>query len=477
MIAALVLAAATSIASAHHAVSTANAQAQAQFDRGLTLLYAYNGEAAARAFAQALTLDPHLGMAAWGEALANATDLNTALTPARFERAQAAAQEASALASYVSPEERRYIDAVNLRYAGAYDQRETDDERYRSAMAQLVADYPGDDDAAMVDAEALLEHLGAAGVWKEHGTVPAPDGARAIALVNAVLARNPWHLMANHLCIHAYDFAANRAPAIPCADRLASLQFDPGEEHLAHMPAHTYIETGAYEKAVRASEYAWSLFEQPGAQPKYGAHDAYTGWSAAMMLGDEHVAEVWATRTGSQYNGSDSWATWARYGRWERIATSNAQGQFYAPLTRGWTDLHYGVVKDARKMLTLYGDADTDFRWLLEGAIAEHDGEVDAAIRAYDRAIAYQRREDEAEQIPLFPADELLGGFYYRHHRYAEAAATFESTLARYPNDPRALYGMALARRALGDAARSADALKAFNGIWNAPLPPTLDPP
>ena len=477
MIAALVLSALTSTAGAHHAVSTRSAQAQAQFDRGLTLLFAYNGAAADQAFTDALNLDPHLAMAAWGKALARATDLNTPLTPERFANAQTAAQQATVLESFASPPERAYIDAVAVRYSGTYAQRESDETRYRAAMAQLVTEYPLDDDAATLDAEALIEHLGTAGMWAADGTEPVPVAAQALALIQNVLTRDPDHLFANHLCMHAYDFARDRAPALVCANRVASWQFDPQEEHLAHMPAHTYLETGAYAAAARASEYAWTLLEQPAAQRKYAAHDAYSGWSAAMMLGDLHVAETWAIRTGREYSGSDLWATWARFAQWGKIATSSGQGQFYAPLSRGWTDVHFGVMGDARKMLALYGNADTDYRWLLEAAIDEHDGKVVAAEDAFKHAIAYQQREDQAETLPLFPAMEYLGAFYYRQKNYTGARDAFQATLDRFTNDPRALYGLALAQRELGQAVSSADALKTFSSIWNAPTPPDLSAP
>jgi hypothetical protein len=57
-------------------VSTGDPQAQKLFDRGLTSFYAYDRAGAANAFASALQQDPNLAMAAWGEALAVASDLN-----------------------------------------------------------------------------------------------------------------------------------------------------------------------------------------------------------------------------------------------------------------------------------------------------------------------------------------------------------------------------------------------------------------
>lgn len=474
MIAALLLAAALTGTAphVHHPVSTRSPAAQAAFDRGLFLLFAYNGDAANNAFAQALQQDQHLAMAAWGEALANGTDLNTGLDPDRFDAAHEAAQRAVALEPYASPEERAYIDAVAARYAGTYADRDADEARYRSAMAALVTAYPLDDDAATLDAEAIMEQLGTSRMWSADGGTPAPQTSQALALINRVLARNPSHVMANHLCMHAYDYARDRTPALACADRVAKWTMEPAAEHLAHMPVHTYVETGRYEQAVAAAETAWRLREESTVKLKYGAHDAYVGWTAAMMLGDPRVAEAWAIRVGNEYGGSDLWATWARYGEWSRINTSNAANQFYAPLVRGWADVHFGIMDDARKMLALYGNTDTDYRWLLQAAIDEHDGRIDAAVDALNRAIAYQDREDQAEQLPVFPAGEVLGALYFHRQNYVQARGTFQATLLRYPNDPRALYGLALAQRALGDAAGSQQTLKTFNAVWHLDTPP-----
>jgi tetratricopeptide (TPR) repeat protein len=125
-------------------------------------------------------------------------------------------------------------------------------------------------------------------------------------------------------------------------------------------------------------------------------------------------------------------------------------------------------------MLALYGNADTDYRWLLQAAIAEHDGKINEAVDALDRAMAYQQREDQAETLPLFPANEYLGALYYRQKQYAQARDAFQKALVRFPNDPRALYGLAMAERALGQTVSSADTLKTFNSIWNAPTLPDL---
>jgi tetratricopeptide (TPR) repeat protein len=125
-------------------------------------------------------------------------------------------------------------------------------------------------------------------------------------------------------------------------------------------------------------------------------------------------------------------------------------------------------------MLSLYGNRDTDYRWLLESAIDEHDGKLADAVTALNHALAYQQREYGAETLPLFPAGESLGALFYRHGRYADARDAFTATLERYPNDPRALYGLSLSQKQLGQEVSSADTLKMFRQIWTIATPPNL---
>src|SRR5678809_743131 len=60
----------------HHPVSTKNADAQAFFDQGLRLIYAFNHDEAARSFQRAADLDPKLAMAYWGIAEAVGPNYN-----------------------------------------------------------------------------------------------------------------------------------------------------------------------------------------------------------------------------------------------------------------------------------------------------------------------------------------------------------------------------------------------------------------
>src|SRR5689334_20360527 len=64
------------LGSLHHAVTTGNPEAQAFFDQGLRLIYAFNHDDAARSFRRALELDPKCAMAWWGIAMATGPNYN-----------------------------------------------------------------------------------------------------------------------------------------------------------------------------------------------------------------------------------------------------------------------------------------------------------------------------------------------------------------------------------------------------------------
>src|SRR5262245_18559167 len=71
----------TGLGTHHRVVTTAVGPAQAFFDQGLRLLYAFNHAESLRAFREAARLDPDLAMAYWGQAMTLAPNLNAPMTP------------------------------------------------------------------------------------------------------------------------------------------------------------------------------------------------------------------------------------------------------------------------------------------------------------------------------------------------------------------------------------------------------------
>jgi hypothetical protein len=475
MVLATIVAAGTVLAAAasvHLPVSTNVPQAQALIDRGLFYYYAYNGPAAADAFEAAAASDPNLAMAYWGIALADGPDLNTPLSSQRFDLAQRAIERADALDIDASPRERSFIEIMTQRYSGSFADWQSDDAGYRAAMLSF-AQSSHDENAELLAAEALLEHGGLG--WT--GSAPSSDESRqALALVNDVLARDPANPMANHLCIHAYDLAPDRSPALACAQRLDAASFPPQAEHLAHMPAHYWIETGNYAAAVASSERAYGLMSRLNGDAggaahvnQYQKHDVSVGYSAAMMLGNYELAQTWAQRMNAAFDENFDAITALRFGRYDQ-AYASSEG-FGGPSVRGLAALHLNRLTDAHAIAASVhrteGDpSDGYLPQLFYARIAEADGNDAEARRWIERALANQHFNFAAESLPLLPAEEELGGLLLRQSSNAGAVAAFNAALAAYPGDPRALYGLARALAQDGESLQSASVRARFDTEW-----------
>src|SRR5467141_455364 len=236
-----------------HPVSTTNAQAQAFFDQGLQLIYAFNHDEAARSFQRAAELDPKLAMAYWGIAEAVGPNYNDPASEDRFVQAHQAIQKAVDLSSDASPSERAYIAAMAKRFpADANADRRAAAEAYRDAMRELVKQFPDDLDAATLFAEAGM-NLHPWGLWHADGT-PEEGTEEIVLALESVIRRDPNHLGAIHYYIHSVEASSSPERALAGANRLAELA--PAAGHIVHMPAHIYIRTGDYEAAVKTNQKA-----------------------------------------------------------------------------------------------------------------------------------------------------------------------------------------------------------------------------
>jgi hypothetical protein len=141
----------------HHPVSTRNRQAQADFEQGLKLVFAFNHEAAIRSFGRAFELDPNLAMAQWGIALSLGPNINKPMDPPSHKAAYEALQKAIALAGKASPKERAYIAALAKRYSADAEADVGLLQVAYDGMKELVRRYPDDNDAAVLYAESLMD--------------------------------------------------------------------------------------------------------------------------------------------------------------------------------------------------------------------------------------------------------------------------------------------------------------------------------
>ena len=96
----------------HHPITTKNPEAQTYFNQGLTLLYGFNHDEAARYFRRAAELDPEAAMPYWGLALSIGPNYNdTAVDEDRAKATYDAVQKAVERAPKASAREQDYIRA------------------------------------------------------------------------------------------------------------------------------------------------------------------------------------------------------------------------------------------------------------------------------------------------------------------------------------------------------------------------------
>lgn len=296
------------MAKVNHPVTTSNSEAQQAFNDGLTYVFAYNHDLAFKKFQKAAELDPHLAMAYWGMALALGQNINTDITRDRELRAYNFIQKALALAERASEVEQAYIHALAQRY--------TDDPKielstlrapYREAMKKLSNKYPEDLDAASLYAESILD-LDPWMYWTWDGK-PREGVMEAIAVLESVLIRNPYHVGANHFYIHSWEESPTPERALLSAIRLTYLL--PGAGHLLHMPCHIFLPCGYYEEAIKTNKNAIEADRQyvedygiGGEYPLHYLTHNYTILIRTYMLAENYEEAIKACDQLKQFAGS-----------------------------------------------------------------------------------------------------------------------------------------------------------------------------
>jgi len=273
-------------------ISTEVPAAQAFFDQGLRLYYAFNHEEAIRSFREAQRLDPDCAMCWWGEALAWGPNINLPMEPESGVHAFTAVQGALARIEGSTGTEWTLIQALAQRYeAVPGPEREHLDSAWAAALESATRVYPDDPEISVLFAESRMT-LRPWDYWTPEA-LPAGGIADALRHLEAVLEKDPDHPGACHFYIHAVEQEYPER-AVGCAERLAMQM--PAAGHLVHMPGHIYIRVGRYLDAIEANLHAVHADEtyirdqRPGAgmyTMGYYPHNYDFLAFAASMLGRE----------------------------------------------------------------------------------------------------------------------------------------------------------------------------------------------
>jgi hypothetical protein len=215
---------------------------------GLLLLHSFVYDDAREAFRKAPAPCP---AAVWGEAM-------TYDHPLWGEENPAAARAALARlpAARTSPLETGLIAAAKALYSeGDWDTRH---EAWLTSLAQLHAQLPNDEEAALFHALALY-------VTSHHGK-DVKRAMEAVAIAQDVFARNPDHPGAAHYLIHAADSPDHAVLALKAARRYA--QIAPASSHALHMPSHIFVQLGMWRDVEMSNIAAFTASENHAAEKK-----------------------------------------------------------------------------------------------------------------------------------------------------------------------------------------------------------------
>jgi tetratricopeptide (TPR) repeat protein len=495
-----------------HRISTRHPLAQRYFNQGLILAYGFNHAAAARAFKQAIALDPNCAMCYWGVALVLGPNINAPMDKDSLPEAWQHLQKAIALSTNARPKEQAYIQALAKRYPAQHiDDRKPLDIAYANAMRDVAKRYPDDLDAATLFAEALMDTT-PWDYWQENGQ-PKPEGVEIMATLESVLKRDANHPGANHLYIHAVEKERPEL-GVAAADRLMKLV--PGAGHLVHMASHIYIRVGRYQDAVIANQRGVAADDAYLAQCRaqgiyplaYMPHNHHFLWFAALMSGQSNLAVKAAEHTGKvdaqimrkpemagilQHFYTLPLFTYTRFSQWQKILAMPAPD----------VDLKYpsGIWHYARGMALIASDrpeiAAEELRQLrqiaadpamqeikifginsfasvlniatevLAGELAAKQGDTDKAIAHLQQAVKLEDALTYTEPAAWYqPTRQALGQVLLKAGKLQDAEQVYRADLKIYPENGWSLYGLAQSLKAQGKTQEARSIQTRFQTAW-----------
>jgi tetratricopeptide (TPR) repeat protein len=474
--------------------TSAPAEAQKHFIRGVLLLHSFEYRASREEFLSAQRVAPAFAMAYWGEAM-------TYNEPVWFAQDLDSARAALKRIPVNAPTEREraYLAAVHILYGEGTKERR--DFAYAAAMRRLHETYPDDHEAAAFYALSLLGTC--------HNGRDVRTYMKAAAIAEAVLAKNPEHPGALHYSIHAYDDPIHAPLGLRAARAYAKVA--PAAAHALHMPSHIFFAAGLWDDGARSNEDAWKAsLTQPIESGGYHA----LWWLQYAYLQQGRYADarrVLATmeqRTAAQpsprlrfhlvqMHAVYSIETGAAPTAGLDVSGIDLPARAANLFVAGSDALNRGRRQDAERSLAalrnLQSSAGSDgshHGHVYQGdvqaiAIMENqlaalllmaEGKSQEAIEAMKKAVA---TEDETPYefgppMPPKPAHELLGEILLLLDQADLARVQFELALLRAPKRALSLLGLARSFAQSGKKADARDVYEELRRMWSKADPEIL---
>lgn len=492
-------------------IKTSVPMAQAYFDQGLRLYYAFNHAESVRAFREAQRRDPSCLMCVWGEAVALGPNINAPMDAAAEQQAIAATKRglamlASARESAYSARDVNWMRAVASRYvSNANNTRAQRDSAYARAMASIATESPRDVDALALAAEAQMD-LSPWTYWAKDGS-PLPGTAQTLKWLESGMRLSSSHPGACHFYIHAVE-AAHPERAVSCAERLASSM--PAAGHIVHMPAHIYIRVGRWADAIKVNKHAVHADQQYFDGPHtpddaaysalYRSHNFDFLTLAAVMAGaskvaiesSTHVAEIVTPDVARAVPAFEPLLavpvrTLLTFGRWNdvlnaplppsdlRVALSHfwfARGVAFA--ATGRTAEARATIDSIRSAMQAIAPGETRTTLdiavrMIDGEIAMRSGDAARAANAFTEAAALEDGLGYMEPPTWYhPVRHSLGKALLAAGNAPAAEQVYLADLRRFPENGWSLMGLAQSLRAQ-NLKREARAIEhRYEKAWSA---------
>jgi tetratricopeptide (TPR) repeat protein len=495
----------------HYAITTRSANAQKYFDQGLTLLYAFNHGEAGRSFLEVIRLDSNCAMAWWGLGMVLGPNYNAPLSPGSLQDINNAMDKAVALSVNTTPKEKALINALAKRFPRAeVKDMSPYNAAYAAEMKEAYEQFPDDMDIATIYADALMnEHPW--DLWEKNGNAK-PWTPAITAVLEKIIAKEPKHIGANHMYIHAIEASPEPGKALPSADRLLDLV--PAAGHLVHMPSHIYIRTGYYHKGVLTNENATSVDSTYIAQCKASGfypmllypHNIHFMAACAFLEGNSKKAldAAWMVSRKADKKYLNESATVQHYyiipyyvmvhmGKWNDILSLPMPGESLKYPRAIWhyaRGMAYAAKNDlensARELEAIKKFTEDEslksFRiWdvnsaneVINIAALTLEGEIALCKKQYEQSVASLQKAISIEdglmyQEPpdwFFSVRHSLGHALVQAGRFAEAEKIYHEDLQTYPENGWALIGLCNALKGQGKTTEAARVKKRFDNAW-----------
>ena len=493
-------------------ITTKSKEAQQYFDQGLRLAWNFNHAEAQRAFQRAQKLDPQCAMCYWGEAYVLGPNINVPMDPQANLPAGAAAAKARSLAANATPRERALIEAVAARYsADPKFERPVLDQAYAKAMAVAAQKFPDDLDVLALYAESLMD-TSPWNYWQAGGQKPLDGVAPLVPTLESILKKDPSHVGAIHLYIHAVEASSDAKRAEAYADKLAKLA--PNAGHLVHMPAHIYYRLGRYkdslainQTAVKVDEGYIKKFAPQGTYPLgYYSHNLHFVVVSAQMSGEAGIVLGAAAKLAANIpdpvakavplvvpmKAGPYWAH-AQFSDLPAILALPDPGKDLPYLqvawryARGVAFAQSGNLEAARTQaaeidkLVAGADYSAYAAWgipaqdvgriaahVVRARVAQHGKDLDGAVKELQAAVGIQDTLPYMEPpYWYYPVRQTLGAVLLLKGDAQAARDAFRDSLAKTPNNAWSLYGLKTTFEKQGMAAEAREAEKYLARAWS----------